>query len=105
MAKFLFTYRVPQNYRPGTETGKAWQTWFDGLGANQIDQGNAVITTRTLGSLGDATRLGGYSVIAAEDMDAAVALAASCPALQLGGGLEIGAVPEFVAGSGGDTDV
>jgi hypothetical protein len=104
MPKFVFSYRVPQDYRPGTETGKAWQAWFDGLGASQIEQGNAVAATRKLGNLGDGTRLGGYSMVAAEDMQAAVALADGCPAIQLGGGVEIGAVPEFAADAGGDTD-
>ena len=103
MPKFVFSYRVPQDYRPGTETGKAWQAWFDGLGASQIEQGNAVIATRKLGNLGDGTRLGGYSMVAAEDMEAATALADGCPPIQLGGGVEIGAVPQFAADADGDT--
>jgi hypothetical protein len=94
--KFLFSYRVPKDYQPGAETGKAWEAWFESLGSSRIDTGHAVVATRTLGKL-DAgiTRLGGYSVVTAEDMEAAAALAEGCPALQLGGGMEIGAVPEF----------
>jgi hypothetical protein len=93
MPRFLFSYRVPKDYQPGTGTGEAWQAWFDGLGESQIELGNAVVATRTLGTLGEETRLGGYSILAAEDMDAAVALADGCPALDLGGAVEIGAVP------------
>ena len=95
MAKFLFSYRVPSDYRPGAETAKAWAAWFESLGSSRIDTGHGVIATRTLGNLDADTRLGGYSVVAAEDLESAAALAGGCPALQLGGGVEIGAVPEI----------
>jgi hypothetical protein len=102
--KFLFSYRVPKDYRPGPETGQAWQAWFGSLGASQIDPGHGVLATRTLGNLADDTRLGGYSVVTAEDIDGAAVLAMGCPALQLGGGVEIGAVPEFMENRGTGTD-
>ena len=104
MPTFLFSYRVPQDYRPGEETGKAWGAWFDSLGASRTDPGHGVLATRTLGNLGDGTRLGGYSVVTAEDMEAAAALAKGCPALRLGGGVEIGAVPEFAGNARPGTD-
>jgi hypothetical protein len=102
--KFLFSYRVPQDYQPGTETGKVWEAWFESLGSSRIDTGHAVIATRTLGSLDAGTRLGGYSLVTAEDIDGAAALAEGCPALQLGGGVEIGAVPETSGNPGAGTD-
>ena len=104
MAKFLFSYRVAKGYRPGAESGKAWQAWFESLGSSRIDTGHAVIATRTLGNLDAETRLGGYSVVAAEDMEAAAALAAGCPALQLGGGVEVGTIPELTGNPPGGTD-
>jgi len=102
--KFVFSYRVPGDYQPGTETGKAWEAWFESLGSSRIDTGHAVVATRTLGSLDSGTRLGGYSLITAEDIDGAAALARGCPALQLGGGVEIGAVPEFPGNPRAATD-
>ncbi len=95
MPKFVFAYRVPEDYQPGAETGKAWQAWFESLGGSRVDTGHAVLATRPLGNLDAGTRLGGYSVVTAEDLDGAAALAEGCPALRLGGGVEIGAVPEF----------
>jgi YCII-related domain len=92
---FVFSYRMPEDYQPGAESGRAWEAWFESLGSSRIDTGHGVIATRSLGRLDAATRLGGYSVVTAEDLDGAAALAAGCPALQLGGGVEIGAVPEF----------
>jgi hypothetical protein len=102
--KFLFSYRVPRDYQPGAETGKAWQAWFESLGSSRIDTGHAVVATRMLGSLDSATRLGGYSLITAEDIDGAAALARGCPALQLGGGVEIGAIPELPGDPRAGTD-
>jgi len=90
---FLFSYRVPQGYQPGAETGPAWEAWFESLGGSRVENGHAVVTTRALGNLGGETRLGGYSVVTADDIDGAVALAEGCPALQFGGGVEVGAVP------------
>lgn len=95
MPKFLFSYRVPTGYQPGGETAKAWEAWFESLGGSRVDPGHGVIVTRALGSLDAETRLGGYSVVTAEDIDGAVALAEGCPGLALGGGVEIGAIPEF----------
>ena len=104
MPKFVFTYRVPGDYQPGTETGKAWEAWFEGLGSSRVDTGHAVVATRTLGRLDAGTRLGGYSVVVAEDIDGAAALAKRCPALQLGGGVEIGAIPELPGDPRSGTD-
>ena len=104
MPKFLFSYRVPKDYQPGAETGKAWQAWFESLGSSRIDTGHGVLATQTLGNLDAGTRLGGYSVVTADDMEGAAALAAGCPALRLGGGVEIGAIPEFTGNPRGGTD-
>ena len=104
MPRFLFSYRVPQDYQPGAETGKAWQAWFESLGGSRADTGHAVIATRTLGRLDAATRLGGYSLVTAEDIDEAAALAEGCPALRLGGDVEIGAVPQFTGNPQAGTD-
>jgi len=102
---FLFSYRVPKNYRPGAETGKAWQAWFESLASSRADTGHAVLHSRALGNLDAETRLGGYSVVTAEDIDEAVALATGCPALRLGGGVEIGAIPERTRSLQAATDV
>jgi len=95
MPKFLFSYRVPRDYQPGAESGQAWEAWFESLGGSRIDTGHAVVATRTLGRLDAHTRLGGYSLVTADDIESATALAKGCPALRLGGGVEVGAVPEF----------
>jgi hypothetical protein len=101
---FVFAYRVPRDYQPGAETGRAWEAWFDSLGGSRIDIGHGVVATQALGTLDAGTRLGGYSLVTAEDIEAAAALAKGCPALRLGGGVEIGAVPDFIGSPRAGTD-
>lgn len=101
MATCIFTYRVPR--KPLAEVyseladharaarSDAWIGWFDQLGDHLAQRGDAVNDARTVG-LTDGTRIGGYSVISAESFDEAAALAATCPGVQWGGGVEIGEV-------------
>ena len=99
MPKFLFSYRLPEDYQRSTETTKAWEAWFGSLGTSLIDRGR-VLATQAMGNLGADTRLRGYSVVTAEDLDRAAALAEGCPALRVGGGVEVGTVLEYTeAGS------
>jgi hypothetical protein len=102
MASFVFWYRVPHDYQPGSpETVAAWTDFFAGLGDGLADTGRAVVQSATLGDTGAGTRLGGYSIVTADDLDAATQLAKGCPALEMGAGVEIGqlAVPPASAGA------
>jgi hypothetical protein len=95
MTTYVFSYRVPKDYTPGrTETVAAWTAWFESMGTSLVEQGQVVIESSALGNLGDGTRLGGYSIVSADDPEAAMALATGCPALELGGGVEIGVVAQ-----------
>jgi hypothetical protein len=99
MAKYVFSYRVPSDYAPGAETAAEWQAWFGAMGPALVDVGNAVTDYASLGEVGGSrSRVIGYSVVSAEDMDSALALAKDCPALRVGGGVEVGPVME-AAGS------
>jgi hypothetical protein len=96
MSKFLFAYRAPQNYRRGSaDTVAAWNGWFESMGANVVDIGNPVVERSTLGSCAADSVLGGYSLITAEDLAAAVELAKGCPFLQQGGGIEVGELAQL----------
>ena len=99
MAKYVFSFRVPSDYAPGAGTRAEWQAWFGALGPALVDVGNAVTDYASLGEVGGSgSRMIGYSVVSAEDMDSALALAKDCPALRVGGGVEVGPVME-AAGS------
>jgi hypothetical protein len=93
MPTFVFNYRMPKDYvRGGADTMAAWAAWFDSMGANLADRGNPVFESTEVGNCGDSTGLGGYSLLSAEDLESAVALAKGCPALDAGGGVEVGAI-------------
>jgi len=95
MAKYVFSYRVPSDYAPGAETPAEWRAWFGRMGSALVDVGNAVTDYASLGEVGGSgSRVVGYSVVSAEDMNSALALAKDCPALRVGGGVEVGPVLE-----------
>jgi hypothetical protein len=90
MTEFVLTYRTPPDYVGSPDALAAWDEWFDSLGGNLIDRGNPVFVHKTLGNCDAETALGGYSLIKADDLPAAVALATGCPVLREGGGVEVG---------------
>jgi hypothetical protein len=99
MAKYVFSFRVPSDYRPNAGTAAEWQAWFGGLGSALVDVGNAVTDYASLGEVGGGgSRMVAYSVVSAEDMDSALAVARNCPVMRVGGGVEVGPVLE-AAGS------
>jgi hypothetical protein len=64
-----------------------------------VDIGKAVTEYASLGEVGGSgSRFVAYSVVDAEDLDSALALAKDCPVLRVGGGVEVGPVME-AAGS------
>jgi hypothetical protein len=101
MATFLFSYRVPADYVLGRPEGSgAWTSWFASMEASVTDIGKPVFEFSALGDLGDGTKPGGYSMITADDLEAALTLAKGCPALREGGGVEVGLLADLPADSG-----
>jgi hypothetical protein len=99
MAKYVFSFRVPSDYAPNAGTTAEWRAWFGSLGSALVDVGNAVTDYTSVGEVGGSgSRMVAYSVVSAEDMDSALALAKGCPVLRVGGGVEVGPVME-AAGS------
>ena len=98
MPTFVFTYRAPKGYARTADTGRAWWSWFDGMGDAVVDVGRPVVGRTALGNCSpDATELGGYSVVSADDLEAAIAIAKGCPYLDGAGGIEVGQLGELPA--------
>jgi hypothetical protein len=96
MAKFVFTYRMPPEFTPGKpETLTAWGAWFGTLGDRVIDQGLPTHGATAVGECGARSVPSGYSVVEAENLEAAVAIAERCPALAEGGGVQVGAAVDL----------
>jgi hypothetical protein len=95
MSTFLFTYRTPENSAPPSpDAMAAWGSWLESIGPRLVDRGNPVSERQTLGNC-EHTRLGGYSLIDADSLEAAVAVAKGCPGLERGGGVEVSALRDM----------
>jgi hypothetical protein len=94
MPTFVFVYRAPQGHQVRTSEGTArWNAWFQSIGADLVDIGRPVGESAIAGNCGGTSRpLGGYSLIRADDLDGALAVAKGCPFVDSGGGVEVGAL-------------
>ena len=90
MTKSVLTFRGATDRTLSDAEGAAWMSWFGELGAAIVDPGAQVGGTSVLGAVPSPTAVTGYTIIQAEDLDAAVALAKGCPGLSQGGGVEVG---------------
>jgi hypothetical protein len=90
MSAYLFTFRAPEGYAPSRDTFDVWAAWQLKLGARLKDRGNVALAAARLGASATDTTLGGYSLIRAASLDAAVDLARGCPILHHGGAVEVG---------------
>jgi hypothetical protein len=98
MAKFLLVYHgggMPESQEEQAKVMAAWGGWFQSTGGALKDLGNPIGQTSTIapdGSVshgGGANPTSGYSLLEAESMDAAVAIAKGCPVLQGGASIEV----------------
>jgi len=92
MTTYLLVIRAPADYQPSPEMAAEWCAWQHSLGASLRDRGNPVFRAETAGPTPADTVLGGYSLVRAVDVDAAVALAKGCPGLDAGMSVEVGEV-------------
>lgn len=104
MSTYVIVNRAPAGYRGSPKSLAEWNAWFDELDVRLLDRGNPVFVRATLGCSAGETALGGYPLITADDLDTAVAMAATCPALGYGGGVEIGELVELNRGTRPITD-
>lgn len=98
MANYLLAYHgggTPATDEARAKSMAAWTKWFQGLGAAVVDAGNPVgraSTVKSGGAVnegGGANPVTGYSVVKADSLNAAIALAKGCPIVQDGGSIEV----------------
>ena len=98
MANYVFAYSGGN----GVATDQAerdaqmakWGQWFGGLGPAVVDGGAPTGTGKTVGaggsvSDGGSRGLTGYSIVAADSLEAAVEIAKGCPVLENGGAVDV----------------
>ena len=95
MKNFLLLFSGGSGMAGSEEAQKAimaeWGMWFGSLGANLVDGGSPFMGAKDISASGQVSggamdMMGptGYSVIKAESLDAAVAIAQRCPVLKSG---------------------
>ena len=94
MANFVLLYTggsMPENQAEQAKVMQAWQAWFGKIGSNLVDGGNPFTPmAKSISSNGTVSNgpvgelASGYSIIKADSLDAAVAVARRCPVTQGG---------------------
>ena len=97
MPNYVLTYvggSMPESEEEGQAVMAAWGRWYEGLGAAVVDAGNPFGPSASVASDGSVSQgapsgLTGYTVIAADDLEAATAQAKGCPHLDAGGRVDV----------------
>jgi len=93
MAKYLLTYHgggpMPESEKEIAAVMGAWSEWLGSAGDKLVDGGNPISHGRLIapdGAVSDADdALTGYSIVAADSIDDAVAFAKASPHIAAGG--------------------
>ena len=97
MPKFVFAYHggsMPDSPPEVEEVMNKWQSWLGGMGDSAVDFGNPVGPSKTVSASGvtddgGTNPISGYSLVNADNMNAAIEMAKGCPALENGGTVEV----------------
>lgn len=102
MANYLYVYHggsMPDTEEERNQEMAAWGAWFQGLGSSVVDPGNPAGPAKTVSAdgvsdNGGANPASGYSLVSADNLDAAVAKAQDCPIVKRGGSVEVAEIFE-----------
>jgi len=97
MARFMITYLggdKPATPEEGQQHMAKYMAWLSSLGEAAVSPANPLKNTTTVnpdGSVVNAskTSMSGYTIVEADSMEAALAIARACPFLEVGGSLEV----------------
>jgi hypothetical protein len=104
MARYVYAYRggtMPETDAEREAVMAAWGAWLGGMGDAALDPGNPFGPSSTVAADGTvvdggAAGLGGYSIVAADTLAAAAAMAKGCPILDAGGSVDVYEVMEMM---------
>ena len=92
MGTYLLVHHFPKGFQGSPETAAAAVAWFEHLEPNLASRTDRGVEHRTLGDTGAEPELSAYELITADDIEAAMALAAGWPLLARGGAIEVWAL-------------
>lgn len=92
MPKYIFAYhggKMPETQEEGARVMAAWTAWYEQMGSAVADGGAPVGPSKTVSSSGvsdegGANPVSGYTLVNADNMDAALEMAKGCPILEHG---------------------
>ncbi len=97
MPQYLITYLggdQPATPEEGKQHFAKYMDWLNTLGDLVVSPMNPLKNTHTIGpdgsvAAGGSTSMSGYTIIQADDMDAALTMTKACPFLEINGTLEV----------------
>ncbi len=97
MPDFMLSYhggKMPESPEEGAEHMAKWKAWADGLGEALVNRGTPLGESRTVSSDGvteggGANPLMGYSILKADNIEAAVKMVEDSPHINFGGTMVI----------------
>jgi len=89
MPEFMFTHRFPKGFTGSPETAAAATAYFREIADVVVRRNDPAFEMRKLGDCDGATETGAYTIVTADDAEAALAIAGRWPLLQRGAGLEL----------------
>ena len=103
MSNYLIVYlggNPPSTPEEGKQHFSQYMEWLSSLGEAAVSPMNPLKDTSTVspdGSVaeGGTSAMSGYTIVKAESMEAALAMAKSCPFLDIGGTLEVSEMVEM----------
>ena len=92
MPEYIIAYhggKEPESPEEGAKGMAKWQAWLGGLGDAIVNPGtplgmNRIVSSSGVSDDGGADPLTGYTIVKADDMDAALEMAKACPFLEMG---------------------
>ncbi len=103
MPNYIIAYRggrKPESPEEGAKHMAKWKAWIGGLGKAAVNPGTPLGKSRIVSSDGVSDDGGpdpmsGFSVVSADNMEAALEMAKGCPTLDLVGTLEVAEMMEM----------
>src|SRR6478752_5896850 len=92
MGKYVLAYlggSMAESPEAQQEAMAAWGAWFGSLGSAVVDGGAPFGPSAAVGGGAATSALTGYSILQADDLASAVALADGCPVLKAGGSVHV----------------
>jgi hypothetical protein len=103
MPQYVIVYlggEQPSSPEEGKQHFSKYMDWLSSLGDSAVSPANPLKDTSTVSpdgtvSPGGTTTMSGYTIIEADSMEAAMAIAKACPFLDIGGSLEVSELIEM----------